>query len=570
MPLVSVVQELSFARSLSAVQEIVRRAARTLTGADGATFVLREGSQCHYVDEDAIAPLWRGLRFPLESCVSGWSMLNRQAAVIPDIYADPRIPVEAYRPTFVKSMVMVPIRSVDPVGAIGNYWATPHDPTQKEVQTLQALADATALALENVRVYGQLEQRVHERTKELEAAREVAQRARESAEQAHLIKARFLAAASHDLRQPLQTLALLTGTLRRMITDPDVQEVVEQQEFAVGAASQLVNAILDITKLDSGAIKPEISDFAVSELFDELQREFAVLSANKGLAFQVNSGPETVRSDPTLVTQILRNLVSNAMKYTRQGSVSLSCVQLTASTLIEVRDTGVGISSEHLPHIFDEFYQVGERANARRDGYGLGLSIVTRLVNLLQLKLSVRSEPGAGSVFSLELPSSSIAVMSCRSHERTWRPNDDRAAERRRVLLVEDDRSVREATRLLLSAEGYEVLTAASPTEALHQGAALRASDMVITDYHLNSAETGLDVIRRLRQSLGKELKVILLSGDTSPAITGLEMDQHMRLARKPLNAEQLLRLMDELAPIEATSLPAFAPAISGPATTST
>ena len=156
--LVGAIQRLSLARSVAEVQEIVRGAARRLTGADGATFVLRDGAQCHYVDEDAISPLWKGQRFPLEACISGWAMLNRRPAVIEDIYADERIPHDAYRPTFVKSLAMVPIRTRDPVGAIGNYWATQHRPTDQEVELLQALADSTAVAMENVRVYAELEQ----------------------------------------------------------------------------------------------------------------------------------------------------------------------------------------------------------------------------------------------------------------------------------------------------------------------------------------------------------------------------------------------------------------------------
>src|SRR5262249_37854299 len=151
--LVEVVQRLSLARDLPTVQDIVRRAARGLTGADGATFVLRDADRCFYADEDAIAPLWKGQRFPMSACISGWSMLNRRPAVIEDIYADDRIPHDAYRPTFVKSLVMVPIRTLDPVGAIGNYWATTRKPAAAEVQLLQALADTTAVALENVRVF---------------------------------------------------------------------------------------------------------------------------------------------------------------------------------------------------------------------------------------------------------------------------------------------------------------------------------------------------------------------------------------------------------------------------------
>lgn len=168
--LLQAVQDLSLARDLATVQDIVRHAARQLTGCDGATFVLRDGGHCHYADEDAITPLWKGKRFPLETCISGWTMLNRQAVVIADIYADPRIPHEAYRPTFVKSLVMVPIRTRDPIGAIGNYWAEQRQPTANEVQLLQALADSTSVTLENVQLYQGLEARVQERTQQLQQA----------------------------------------------------------------------------------------------------------------------------------------------------------------------------------------------------------------------------------------------------------------------------------------------------------------------------------------------------------------------------------------------------------------
>jgi diguanylate cyclase (GGDEF)-like protein len=166
------VQELSLARTLPEIQRIVRIAARELTGCDGAAFVLRENDECFYADEDAIAPLWKGSRFPMETCISGWSMLNGEAAVIPDIYADDRVPHAAYRPTFVKSLVMVPVRTLDPVGAIGTYWAREHQPAPQQVHLLQALADSASIAMEHAQVYSGLEQRVRDRTAELEKANE--------------------------------------------------------------------------------------------------------------------------------------------------------------------------------------------------------------------------------------------------------------------------------------------------------------------------------------------------------------------------------------------------------------
>ena len=170
--LIDAIQRLSLARTVEDIQGIVRTAARSLTGADGATFVLRDDEQCFYVDEDAISPLWKGQRFPLSDCVSGWAMLNREPAIIPDIYDDGRVPVEAYRPTFVRSLVMVPIRTIDPIGAIGNYWAQPHEPTADEVGLLGLLADSTAVALAHVALVEDLERRVESRTAALVEANE--------------------------------------------------------------------------------------------------------------------------------------------------------------------------------------------------------------------------------------------------------------------------------------------------------------------------------------------------------------------------------------------------------------
>jgi diguanylate cyclase (GGDEF)-like protein len=168
--LLLVVQDLSLTRSLERIMEIVRVAARELTGSQGASFVLRDNGYCYYADEDAIAPLWKGQRFPMNICIGGWAMLNRQPAIIENVCVDERVPHAAYEPTFIKSMVMVPIRTLEPIGAIGTYWANYHQPTMEEVRLLQALADTTAVAMENVQVYSELEQRVCDRTVALETA----------------------------------------------------------------------------------------------------------------------------------------------------------------------------------------------------------------------------------------------------------------------------------------------------------------------------------------------------------------------------------------------------------------
>jgi two-component system, sensor histidine kinase len=370
--------------------------------------------------------------------------------------------------------------------------------------------------------------------------------ARESADRANQAKSRFLATASHDLRQPLQTLALLNGSLRRMIIHENAEEALSQQEQAIGAMSRLLNTLLDISKLESGAVQPEPCDFKVAKLLEGLRREFASIAANKGLTLQVESSEQCAHSDPALVEQILKNLVTNAIKYTRQGRVVLRCLPEGDSIRVEVQDTGIGIPAGQIAYIYDEFYQVSVPNNSSRDGYGLGLSIVQRLVKLLELRLEVTSEVGKGSVFSLILPSG-------KSQNATLTPEPaattTAARQRRepRVLLVEDDPGVRDATRMLLAVEGYCVTAVSSKSDALQSVRDKGTPDLLVTDYHLGEGELGTQVIAALRERAGAELRAVLVTGDTSTLIRQMSGDPHLRIASKPINAEELLAILGAL-----------------------
>ena len=389
-------------------------------------------------------------------------------------------------------------------------------------------------------------ERVRAKT-ELIAARETAESAREVADRANQGKSRFLATASHDLRQPLQSLALLNGSLRRVVTDEIAREALEQQELAIGAMSRLLNALLDISKLESGAIKPELTDFKVAQLFEELRHEFAGIAARKGLELQIKPSAECVYSDPSLVEQILRNLLSNAIKYTREGRVQLRCSGEQGRLVrIEVLDTGIGIPADQLPYIYDEFYQVGVPTNSTRDGYGLGLSIVQRLVKLLNLGFQVHSEVGKGSTFALVLPPSMQQIVPDRVAARE-QPKTRQAADKRHVLLVEDDAGVRDATRMLLRVEGYRVTAVGSLGDALSAARNEAAMDLILTDYHLGSGETGTQVIAALREILGHPVKAVLMTGDTSSAMRELPVESGVKVASKPIKAEELLALIKSL-----------------------
>jgi len=379
-------------------------------------------------------------------------------------------------------------------------------------------------------------------------ARGLADEARESADRANQAKSRFLATASHDLRQPLQTLALLNGILRRVVSEPSALEALAQQDQAIGAMTRLLGALLDISKLESGAIRPEVVDFRVGHLFEGLRREFASIAASKGLELQVSSCEDCVHSDPALVEQILKNLLSNAIKYTAPGGrVLLRGRREDASVRLDVVDTGVGIAADQIAYIYDEFYQVGVPTNSSREGYGLGLSIVQRLVRLLNLHLDVSSEVGRGSVFSLRLPCGHSQQRATTPSLTTTGARGDAPEGRPRVLLVEDDPGVRDATRMLLNVEGYRVKAVGSLGEALRSAHEEGAPDLLITDYHLQDGELGTEVIAALRERLHAEVRAVLMTGDTSNVVKHMPNDPRLRIASKPIEAEQLLSVLKDL-----------------------
>ncbi len=382
---------------------------------------------------------------------------------------------------------------------------------------------------------------------ERRAAGQALKEARLEAEHANLAKSRFLATASHDLRQPLQTLGLLNGALRRMIDDADCRDVLEQQEQAVDAMSRLLNALLDISKLESGAIKPEIMDFEVGALFDDLRRDFVGIAASKGLRFSIDSPGDLARSDPALVGQVLRNLVSNAIKYTPRGSVELRCSRRDETLRFEVRDSGIGIADDQLPFIFDEFYQTGVSPNSSRDGYGLGLSIVRRIARLLNVDIVVESRTAAGSTFAFELPAAPHPGVPLSSNGKRSSASATGTSNGFKVLLVEDDAAVRNAMCMLLKIDGYQVVTAAGAAEALGLLGTTGDFDLIVTDFHLEGGRTGTEVISAARALRGHSLKAVLVTGDTSSAVREMQIDTNLRITSKPINSEELLGVMRSL-----------------------
>jgi PAS domain S-box-containing protein len=350
-------------------------------------------------------------------------------------------------------------------------------------------------------------------------------------------KSRFLAAASHDLRQPIQTLNLLNRAARSHAVDAMHLTIIDKQQKSLDSMANLLNSLLDISKLEAGVVTPDISDCEVQNIFESLRAEFEDQAQDKGLEFMVDHCHGVARSDPQLLTQILGNLVSNAIRYTREGYVRLRCQHQDQNIRIQVEDSGLGIPPDSLDGIFAEYSQV-ERDEASGEGLGLGLSIVKRTAELLDCPLQVESAPGKGSVFSVTVPEGAETRLPVAPKE----VEAESAATGGLILIVDDERAVVEATQMLLEAENFEVLVAASVEEAI---ACIEESDeppdLLITDYHLEGGKTGVDVIHAVRQSVANDLPVIIISGDTSERVAVADLEDAV-FFKKPVDADELLR----------------------------
>ena len=389
--LVTAVQELSLARDLDSVMRIVRTVARELTGADGATFVLRDGDLCYYADEDAISPLWKGSRFPINTCISGWSMVNQQAALIEDIYADDRIPLDAYRKTFVKSMAMVPIRKIDPIGAIGNYWADRHLPTAEEMHLLQSLADITAVTLENVKIYNELEERVRERTAQLEAANQDLEA--------------FSYSVSHDLRAPLRGIHGYMNIFQEEYghqLDDKARQLTSKVMSNARDMGSLITSMLDFFRM--GRTELRKTNVALQPIVSDICQQFREQEKDRHIDFKLHHLPEVI-ADETLIQQVWTNLISNAVKYTRQrdhATIEIGVEAHDNRYVFFVQDNGAGFDMQYYDKLFGIFQRL--HTSEQFEGTGLGLSIVQRIVNKHGGRIWANATEGAGATFYFSLP----------------------------------------------------------------------------------------------------------------------------------------------------------------------
>ncbi|NVD40447.1 response regulator [Ensifer sp. HO-A22] len=393
--------------------------------------------------------------------------------------------------------------------------------------TYRMLRETVSLRLENESLVGDLQEE------------------RDRAQAADRAKTRFLAAASHDLRQPIHALSLLVSTLailgqRGNVASGDARDLAARAKSAVGNLSGLLNALLDISRLDAGIVTIANETVALRDLFRDLRDEFAAEATERGVQLRVVGSDLLVDSDPMMLRRILNNLLSNAFRYTKTGSILLGCRRRGNFVEIQVLDTGCGIPADQQAMVFEEFVQLQNPARDRTQGLGLGLAIVRRTAELLQHPLRLVSVPGRGSMFSITVPKARPTGSPLQPL-----PSSSTVGIAAGIMLVEDEKDILDAMVRLLTLEGHRVYSGRSVGEVLKiHTQALTAGDapvdLVVADYRLEHGATGLEAIEGLCAHIGRRVPAIIVTGDTSPSRLKEVSASSVRILHKPVTGEEL------------------------------
>ncbi len=389
--LVVAIQQLSVSISMENIMQTVRTSARKLVNAEGATFVLRDGEYSFYADEDSIMPLWKGQRFPVTNCISGWAMINRQTVVIKDIRADDRIPAELYESTFVRSLAVTPINHHNPLGAIGAYWAREYTPTEMEIQLLQTLADAAAKAVENVQLIDGLERRIIERTSQLQSVN----RELES----------FSYSVSHDLRAPLRHINGFAEILMKQYSDKMPDEALKHLDTIVSSAKKMGVLIDDLLSFSrTGRIELKKTEFRMNQVVDDALNQIKSSVKDRKIKWEIDSLP-VIQADYNLLSLVWSNLIDNAVKYTRSKDPAIIRIGYTEDEdeiTFHISDNGVGFDMKYADKLFGVFQRL--HSSSQFEGTGIGLANVQRIILRHGGNTRAEAEPDKGATFYFSIP----------------------------------------------------------------------------------------------------------------------------------------------------------------------
>jgi signal transduction histidine kinase/CheY-like chemotaxis protein len=464
--------------------------------------------------------------FPVNrSTAAGRAALRRRPVQVVDILADPDFGVmQAHRSEGVRTVLAVPMSSHDRLLGVIEIWRREvRGFVAQQVRLLETFAAQAVIAIENLRLFEQIQ----ETSRKLDLANQA--------------KSRLLAAASHDLRQPMHALSLFVDQLRGSRSAEEQAALTRRVGDAVTSLTELLDQLLDLSKLDAGAVRATTQDFALRELLASIESQFAPLARAKGIDLRLRASDAWLRGDPLLAQRILLNLVANAIHYTERGGVLVGCRRRAGRMRIEVWDTGCGIPEERRDEVFREFVRLDHGEHRRASGLGLGLAIVARLAVLLGTRIELFSRVNRGSVFAFELPRATAPAAAA----APLRVADLRGVF---VLVVDDAEDSRTAMCGLLEGWGCLPLAAVDGTAAVAQLAAHdRPPELVLCDYRLQTAESGVEAIARIRAAVGEDVPAVLITAETSPAVSEAARAKGVPLLHKPVSPIKLRALLAQL-----------------------